>query len=179
MDYSKIREKVLTCIKEMNLEWKTLEAILKERTDLTYTIMDMSQIGEGDISGVIMYNSGKKIFQIGISQSIHKNRQRFTLAHELAHYFFDSDYLKESDAVIVDKDRWLYRSDDKYEGLSDEKKEREIRANIFAAEILMPESKLREFYDVSKNIALLAETFEVSQAAMTWRIYNLWLATDE
>jgi Zn-dependent peptidase ImmA (M78 family) len=47
----------------------------------------------------------------------------------------------------------------------------EREANVFAAELLMPEELVREGFDGTVNEA--AVQFSVSEEAMGWRLYNL------
>jgi len=82
------------------------------------------------ISGAIKYNKEKEKYQILIEESEPESRKRFTLAHELAHFF-----LKD-----VSKDKLHY--DVAYRGA---KNDREKRADYFAGALLMEESMLRRY----------------------------------
>lgn len=112
-----------------------------------------------DVSGYLRYIDGTWV--IGVNNLHHPRRQRFTLAHELAHYVLH----KKSSGEFVDK--VLFRS------LStDSPYERE--ANEFAANILMPEGEFRQFaQSVSKKIEDIAEHFDVSALAVRLRAKNL------
>ena len=102
-------------------------------------------------------------FQISINRHDSSRRQRFTVAHELAHYLLHRDHIGSGI-----KDDVLYRS-----GLSDS---REAEANRLAAEIIMPFEELRRA--LSKHggipsedvVAKLAVEFGVSDAAMRIRL---------
>ena len=64
-------------------------------------------------------------------------RQRFTIAHEIGHFLLHTD-----EDVHIDEKRPIGRRDD----LSSQAVDAcEIEANQFAAELLMPESLVREF----------------------------------
>lgn len=99
-------------------------------------------------------------------------RKRFTIAHELGHYFLhlSCDLNKE----FVD----MHRRTGYNTLLS---KERE--ANQFAAAILMPENKVRELYESVNNLGVserfiiewLSEKFFVSKSAIKFRLKNLGL----
>ena len=52
---------------------------------------------------------------------------------------------------------------------------REREANTFAAEILMPEMKVREFYELNGDIKETADAFKVSTVAMAVRLEKLGL----
>lgn len=90
-------------------------------------------------------------------------RQRFTVAHELAHFLF---HRHEIGAGVTDD--VLYRS-----SLSDA---REVQANKFAAELLMPMPLVGEWLDraatlkVEDPVEFLANKFNVSEAAMRIRL---------
>ncbi|MNR05170.1 hypothetical protein D3C85_1211830 [compost metagenome] len=52
----------------------------------------------------------------------------------------------------------------------------EKEANTFAAEILMPEDKVREFYALNGDVKDTADAFKVSTVAMAVRLEKLGLA---
>jgi Zn-dependent peptidase ImmA (M78 family) len=74
----------------------------------------------------------------------------------------------------VDGDGTLLRPDNPAEAV-DLQKERE--ANSFAAELLMPEEKVREFWQLTHDITTCAEAFQVSQSAMAIRLERLGLVS--
>ena len=79
---------------------------------------------------------------IGVNALHHPNRQRFTAAHELAHHELHPDEIRNE--VHVDEVfRVLRRDDVAAQGVD----WREIEANAFAAELLMPRSLLQELID--------------------------------
>jgi Zn-dependent peptidase ImmA (M78 family) len=98
-------------------------------------------------------------------------RKRFTLAHELGHVILHRDVL-ETSGVHVDKGI-LRRDNLASEGTDD----REIEANNFAAELLMPEPLLKAALE-GRNLDLeddeavqaLAKRFNVSATALQYRI---------
>ena len=110
-------------------------------------------------SGTFKYENDKWI--IGVNQNHHKNRQKFTLAHELGHYVLH----REKNINIVDTT--FFRNNDT--------NPIEYMANEFAAKLLMPEDKVRYLVDKQKikNIGRLAEEFGVSASAMKYRIVSL------
>lgn len=85
--------------------------------------------------------------------------QRFTLAHELGHYF-----LKHGSRMRDTKEQ-LRKKDPT-----------EMSANRFAAELLMPEDKVRDYVKDFLSISEMAEKFKVSEEAMINRLKNLSLA---
>jgi Zn-dependent peptidase ImmA (M78 family) len=55
----------------------------------------------------------------------------------------------------------------------DTKKQRELEANYFAACLLVPEHKLRQLYNATKDISLIANYFGVSRPVILLRINYL------
>ena len=127
--------------------------------DIVYTQLDPS------ISGSLSRIGDKWI--ISVNKLHHKNRQRFTLGHELAHYVLHkSDNEEFIDTVF-------------FRGLSNNNIER--TANDFASRLLMPEDKVRDLI-VNRNIrnvGELANLLGVSAAAMQYRVKQLGFKTKE
>lgn len=124
--------------------------------------IDLSPFSD-QISGFIKYDKENNSFIVGISEKEHEYRKRFTLAHELGHYFLHIELLKSEEMYIEQNilfRSWIH---------SDQEQE----ANMFAAEYLMPESKVRELYERYWVIEILAWYFNVSNLAMAYRIDNL------
>ena len=129
---------------------------------------------DDELSGIIFVRDGAPI--IGVNVLHHPNRQRFTIAHECGHLILHKPHLSRE--VHVDKAfPILMRDSASRTGLD----RREIEANLFAAELLMPESFLmealgNESFDIDDEIAIsaLARNFAVSPAAMRFRLGNLF-----
>lgn len=121
-----------------------------------------------DISGIFQpAETGGVIF---INSSHAETRQKFSLAHEIAHY-----RLKHCDGLHVDK---IYRNNDSSKAIDP----KEIEANNFAAELLMPALIMEQkFQDCIKsgNTNLdsvskkLSEIFGVSNQAIRIRLESL------
>ena len=98
-------------------------------------------------------------FLIRVNRHDASRRQRFTVAHELAHFLLHREQIGDGIADDV-----LYRS-----SLSDR---REAEANRLASEILMPPNLIRERLSTAQSIGVedvvsyMADQFEVSEAAM-------------
>lgn len=107
-----------------------------------------------DISGFLRRRDGEWL--IGVNSLHHRNRQRFTLAHELGHYFLHRDIGGFEDRALFRREMHLDR--------------RENEANGFAAKLLMPETEFRTFVvSQDASIDLLAHHFGVSSAAAKYR----------
>ncbi len=90
-------------------------------------------------------------------------RKRYTLAHELGHYVLHLGNGARKDLSP------LHRT----ENPSTDRMERE--ANQYAAELLMPAGRIRNLYRNGTPLDELAAMFQVSKAAMGWRLHNLGL----
>jgi Zn-dependent peptidase ImmA (M78 family) len=55
----------------------------------------------------------------------------------------------------------------------------EREANVFAAELLMPEPAVREAWDELGDVASCAARFDVSPTAMQWRLYGFDLVDEK
>jgi Zn-dependent peptidase ImmA (M78 family) len=123
-----------------------------------------------DLSGMAYIKDGVGI--IGLNALHHPNRQRFSAAHELAHHELHADILGR--AVHVDKGfQVLLRDDVSSLGIEP----REIEANAFASELLMPTDLIagalgERGLDIEddEGVEALAKKFRVSAAAMRNRL---------
>jgi Zn-dependent peptidase ImmA (M78 family) len=120
------------------------------------------------ISGKIENKNGKYIIQLNQNNS--PKRLRFTLAHELGHFFNDKDYL-DSGHEITDQSKQLYLAQGI--ALDPDIQKRDVIANQFAAEILMPEAAFIKTWKESKTPEEVASFFNVSLDAVKYRSANL------
>ena len=129
-----------------------------------------------DVSGVLVLKEGKAT--IGVNPNDQQVRKRFTIAHELGHYFLEH----QRGGLFVDSHKKhfavMYRDAQSSTGEILQEQE----ANAFAAALLMPrsllEAKTRKFnFDLTDESDLknLARQFQVSSQAMAIRIANLGL----
>jgi Zn-dependent peptidase ImmA (M78 family) len=125
---------------------------------------------EDELSGALIRKHNEVV--IGVNASHHPNRQRFTIAHEIAHFL-----LHDGVDVHVDQDfRINLRDRRSSEAVSRE----EIEANRFAAELLMPtefiEQDTRRLQSIDEAAKQrLANRYRVSKHAMGLRLANLGL----
>ncbi|HWQ25108.1 MAG TPA: ImmA/IrrE family metallo-endopeptidase, partial [Gaiellaceae bacterium] len=97
-------------------------------------------------------------------------RFRFTIAHEIGHWVChclegrapnpEPSYCRPVDLTDA-ADRTLERE-----------------ANVFAAELLMPEPAVREAWEELGDVAACAARFDVSPTAMQWRLYAFGLVEE-
>lgn len=102
-----------------------------------------------------------------IGYAVHeiKARRRFTIAHELGHHV-----LRHYDNFHIDPYGTASDGDPPGYNWRDER-----AANEFAAQLLMPAAWVAAQFRRTKNLAVLASTFEVSREAMGYRLANLGL----
>lgn len=127
---------------------------------------------ETDISGFLA-KTGPSAGLIGVNSHHPRVRQRFTIAHELGHFF-----LSDHEGLHVDhKFEFKLRDETSAEGTDPE----EVEANSFAARFLMPTKMLKR--DVTEMgpidavdesaIRDLAQKYQVSAQALLIRIHQL------
>jgi Zn-dependent peptidase ImmA (M78 family) len=142
-----------------------VERIVKSRG----ITLQFAPLGD-ELSGMAYIKDGLKI--IGVNALHHPNRQRFSIAHELAHHVLHAPEITA--AVHVDRGfRVLHR--DKVSALGIDPLE--VDANAFASELLMPDTLLAEAIgdagldlDDDEAIDALARKFKVSASAMRNRL---------
>ena len=129
-----------------------------------------------DASGVLVVENGRGVIGYNVNHS--QVRQRFTIAHEIGHYVLHA--IPNQQKLFVDKS--MFKRDD---GSSTGDDFDEVQANQFAAALLMPESLIRAQIaktdldlDDEDDVSSLARQFNVSAAAMTFRLKKLKLFRD-
>ncbi len=153
------------------------ERILEAEKNISIIYPDLLEQG---VSGAIIYENN--FYKILVSSSETKERQYFTLAHEMGHYFLHkNDIITATDKVLID-------NQDNYAGalframpLSEADRRRETEANEFAAELIMPSDKVREIWeetDGKLSVEYYAKMFGVSISAMAIKMERLGLRTD-
>ncbi len=119
-----------------------------------------------DIDGAILEIEGEpKIAVLNTAKAI--ARQRFTLAHELGHIF-----LHHAKRDIYDSES--AREEEGEYAVKSGKPPKEIEADAFASELLIPYDQLKKNSDKLNDLDVLAEMFQVSKQAMTIAITNFW-----
>jgi Zn-dependent peptidase ImmA (M78 family) len=124
---------------------------------------------EPDVSGALILRESDAIIAINSSHS--KNRRRFTLAHEIGHLVLKHSGMESH----VDRQFTVLRRDSNSSTATDD---REIEANRFAAELLMPmDFIVKEFVKFGhfdeETIGKLAIRYAVSPIAFKIRLSNL------
>lgn len=145
-----------------------------ERVGENYDIYDRS--GNGDVmdlvrrlGGRVMIGNGRESlhvnalgdFTIYLPQMTSSRRDRFTIAHELGHYFLHYLHARREDPASFGRgDRNLV----------------ETQANVFASSLLMPAKQFTDAWRRQRgNVRALATLFDVSPAAVEVRAEVLGL----
>ena len=92
-------------------------------------------------------------------------RHRFTIAHELGHWVCHAKSMAEAPTYCRSQDL-----------AQDADRAREREANVFGAELLMPEEAIRAAWRGKPDLGELAAYFAVSALAASWRLYSFELA---
>jgi len=92
-------------------------------------------------------------------------RRSFTIAHEIGHWICHCRAGERTEEVYC---RAVDLTEDTNRAL-------EREANVFAAELLMPEPEVREEWERTPRLAEMAWQFGVSESAMHWRLFNFGL----
>ena len=123
----------------------------------------------GDCSGMLIPSERLIVVNAaeGMSGETPTRRHRFTIAHELGHWICHAR--PDPHAAAPSYCRTLDVSHH-----TDRDLERE--ANVFGAELLMPEAAVRDAWAASRDATDVADRFEVSALAAQWRLYSFGLA---
>lgn len=139
---------------------------------------EVTNLGDG-ISGHIKREENGYVIRVNSRE--HAYRQRFTMAHEVGHFILHRSILDQAGGV---NDNTLYRTDIHAPAYNSHiHRVHERQANSFAANLLMPETLVRDVYnresetspipDGSPYLAALYRAFQVSPSAMRWRLRTL------
>lgn len=133
-----------------------IEKIIQSNEELTLTFKDLG----GNDAYIKKVSDGR--FEIAVNSNHHPNRQKFSMAHEYAHYLLHRSRIHE----MPEGERILHRNGDK--------NSIEYQANDFAAKLLMPHDLVRSAFRLSGgNLKNMASLLQVSQEALRYRLDNL------
>lgn len=131
-----------------------IEELIKHFDSIQLKFVEM----HGGLSGSLKNEGDKWIMNINAKH--HKNRQRFTMAHELGHFIMH----KDKNALF--EDTTFFRGA--------ESTAIEYAANEFASSLLMPESEIKRLLKEGiRELGILSEKFKVSPSAMKYRLESL------
>jgi hypothetical protein len=120
----------------------------------------------GDCSGMLI--PSERLILVNAAEAISgetpTRRHRFTIVHELGHWLCHANSQESAPTYCRSQDL-----------VHDTGKALEREANVFGAELLMPESAVRAVWAESPDKASLAARFDVSALAAQWRLYSFGL----
>ncbi len=126
---------------------------------------------QNEISGMVTRTSNGTAV-IGVNSLHAKTRQRFSIAHEIGHLVLHEDEMLHVDS----KYQIALRSPQSSMGTD----AKEVEANQFAAELLMPKeliekdvNELMGDLEIEDAVCELADKYQVSEQAMTIRLSTL------
>ncbi|WP_197501753.1 ImmA/IrrE family metallo-endopeptidase [Mycobacterium sp. 1164985.4] len=120
------------------------------------------EVLDDNLAGFIVRENGGQV-EIFLNALDAHVRQRFTLAHELGHFFKNRG---EENIGYVDE-----RSELASSGTDPS----EVWCNQFAAELLMPAAIVKKYWAEGMSLDDLRNKFRVSTAAIEYRLKNLGL----
>jgi Zn-dependent peptidase ImmA (M78 family) len=162
----------------MPTDWakaKTEAKKLRDRYGITEPLVNLFDVAANEGFEIIYFRPNDETKDIsGLLDRKHRTiflnvdesaaRQNFTLAHELAHHLLDH----------APDEYGEYRRNSLY---ATEKPDKELEADYFAAELLMPEDlilKMKSKYSLTdEDVHALSKLFGVSPSAMRYRIRSL------
>lgn len=106
--------------------------------------------------------------------------ERFTLAHELAHWIYDADDPDQITWDVYEKPAEIYCYYRESPGLSETIRIREMNATKLAAQLLLPEDLVRraDITEVLKDFAGTAKRWQVSRTTLRIRLQELGLVRE-
>lgn len=117
-------------------------------------------------AGYIKKEGDKYVIYLNILDS--PTRKRFTIAHEIGHFLYDKNIL-DTDGGFLDHVKQPVIMRETNTKMPQDKKEQEVRANNFAAQLLMPEAVFKKAYEEFNTIEEVATKFNTSVSAATIR----------
>lgn len=162
---NRIENKAIEILDSLNISKPSEIDVFKIAKHLEIDVKESNM--DSDMSGLFVIKDNKPYIRYNSSEN--KNRQRFTIAHELGHFV-----LHKNESLFVDKnERVLYRNSQSTTGEILKEKE----ANAFAAALLMPKNMIEDEINNSSNqkeiVTHLTKVFRVSEQAMSFRLSNL------
>jgi len=129
---------------------------------------------DDDVSGFLVAERNSKA--VAVINKLHpRNRQRFTIAHEIGHFKLHVQS-EDEETIFVDKKYAFHRDANSSLGIYDQEKE----ANAFASNLLMPEHLVEaaiaelNLYTLDDNdMPILAKKIGVSEQALGFRLQSL------
>lgn len=133
-----------------------IERIIESNSELELSFKDLG------INDAYIKRIADNRFEISVNSKHHPNRQRFSMAHEYAHYLLHRGKID----TMHEGERILHRNGDR--------NSIEYQANTFAAELLMPEALVRRAFRLSHgSLTKMALELGVSKDSLKYRLSDL------
>tara|TARA_R100000789_G_scaffold100384_2_gene110302 strand:+ start:1587 stop:2150 length:564 start_codon:yes stop_codon:yes gene_type:complete len=133
-----------------------VEKIIENNPDLDLKYADLG------INDAYIKKIPDSRFEIGVNEKHHINRQRFSMAHEYGHYLLHREKIQEMPVG----EQILHRNG--------ARNRTEYQANVFAAELLMPENLVKKsFRNCGGNLKQMADYLRVSKESLKYRLEAL------
>lgn len=144
-----------------DLRWDHYRDYAIDVEDIDVVSYRFGEVASKYLSGNIMNFFGN--YGISYNPFMVEGRQRFSILHELGHYYFDMDKSKttQSFSDLLDGN-----------GYSVEDAPKEDRANIFASLALINNEALKDCFRNRMSFVQICEEFEISHAALYVRLYD-------
>ena len=160
-EYSESPVDIYEILKKLNVEYVATDFSELSGVVNGIVLPDQADMVMGAVAAFSKEKYGRDAVRITVNAKDSYHRQKFTLAHELAHCMLHAESLKNGRLEL----RTSITSDDP----------REKEANILAGKILIPEKLLKLAY-INLSIPFLpslAEVFDVSENVMAARLEYL------
>ncbi|MFS8173301.1 ImmA/IrrE family metallo-endopeptidase [Vreelandella titanicae] len=139
--------------------------LVSGRADDYYPI-HVEAIPDLEYSGEAFFDDARQRFVCRFKSSEYPTRNNFTIAHELGHIILG--HVNKGERPRRDTRVRMFSNDSK-----------EVDANQFAAELLMPKKEILTAVDRYDSLDKVARIFQVSSTAMSYRLKNLGLLSVE
>lgn len=134
-----------------------------------FDIADIERIDTSAFAAALVMDENKAAGSILLNSSSGPKRERFSIGHELGHFLIPSHLPRTGEQFSCSREDLKFADT----GQQDRHKRIEAEANKFAAELLMPATKLRSRFTSTepdlREVVRLAREFAVSTEAMLRR----------
>ena len=143
-------------------------AVPLERIADALGILEITKCDTGSFEAVLVTNNAKSTGAISVNANSHRERQRYSVAHELGHYLLP---FHGENAQCAKADMGVLKA-------KQSNQDREAEANRFASALLMPQKLFKADLRRLRNpeigqIVTLAERYKVSKEACARRYTEL------
>jgi Zn-dependent peptidase ImmA (M78 family) len=136
--------------------------------ELGLTVISTADLPHG-MSGSISKEGDEYVVYVNSAQAL--RRQRFTIAHEIGHFLKHRPYLDTTDEILNPAKKVLLSRSNSNTTTApgSDARRRELEADSFAADLLMPEATFKDVWVKSQSLKDVADYFGVSAMAANVR----------